>query len=293
MKIELHELFSFYRHPQRHFFIQQLGIRFNQYVAKVEEREPFTVARLDGYSIYHDWIATLLNGNTVSVKKMQAQGQWPSGVVGELAFNQQQQKLVEFVQKIRVKNLGSPIDDLAVDFKIGKYHLFGKLENRYEHGNLLYRYAKLKGKDFVIALLHHLISNQLDTHCTHLLSDSDDLIFAPELAETEQLVAWLALYEQGQQHPHAFFVEAAFEYVKQVHSLACSKNAKVPAITKAEEQLAAAIKQDYEPELKLLSRNIREINQLLNQDFEQQCQQLLQTAWTATQPVKSQKTKKI
>ena len=287
--IDIDDLFSFFRHPQKHFFRRQLGVHFNHQEAKAEEREPFAVARLDGYSIYQDWIASLLNGNAVSVKKMQARGQWPAGVVGELDFNRQQQKLIEFVQKIRVKELGNRVDDLPVDLKIGAYHLVGKLEHRYENGNLIYRYAKLKGKDFVAALLHHLLSNQLETQTTHLLSEDKALTFAPELAETEQLLAWLALYERGQQHPHTFFVEAAFEYVQQAHSLESSKSASIPAMTKAIKQLEDAIKQDYEPELKLLGRNVREVTKLLHEDFEQQCQDLLQMAWRAAQPPKTKK----
>jgi exodeoxyribonuclease V gamma subunit len=281
--IEIDELFRFFRHPQRYFFNRQLGIYFNNLDEKAEEREPFTIDKLEGYGIYQDWIETLLNDGTVSVQKMQAQGRWPAGVLGELAFNRQQQALNQFVDQIKTKALGKRLDDLPIDIKIQSYHLVGKLGNRYENGSLLYRYANLKGKDFVSALLHHLISHQVQAQTTHLLSADDDLILPTHIVDNGHLLAWLEIYQRGLQQPNAFFVEAAFAYTKQTSLLASSKRASKPALDIATELLEHAITQDYEPELKLLCRNTKDVGKLLNEDFEQQCQDLLQTVWSAIQ----------
>ena len=275
--IEIDELFRFFRHPQRYFFNQQLGIRFNNQNAKAEEREPFSVGKLDGYGIYQDWIETLLNDGTVSVQKMQAQGRWPAGVLGELAFNRQQQALNQFVDQIKMKELGARLDDLPIDISIESYRLVGKLSNRYENGSLLYRYADLKGKDFVTALLHHLISHQVEARTTHLLSADNDLILPANVVDNAHLLTWLDIYQRGIQQPNAFFVEAAFAYVQQAQR----KKAKISPLDKAKDHLERAIMQDYEPELKLLCRNIKDVSDVLNEDFEQQCQDLLQAAWNA------------
>ncbi len=281
--IEVDELFRFFRHPQRYFFNRQLGIRFNNLDEKAEEREPFAISKLDGYGIYQDWIETLLNDGTVSVQKMQAQGRWPAGVLGELAFNRQQQALNQFVEQIKTKSLGARLDDLPVDIKIQSYHLVGKLSNRYEKGSLLYRYANLKGKDFISALLHHLISHQVQQQTTHLLSADDDLILPSHIVDNEHLLAWLEIYQRGLQQPNAFFVEAAFAYAKQSHVLAKSNRATKSALEAAKEELDRTAMQDYEPELKLLCRNVKDVGKVLNEDFEQQCQDLLQSVWSAIQ----------
>jgi exodeoxyribonuclease V gamma subunit len=42
-----------------------------------------------------------------------------------------------------------------------------------------------------------------------------------------------------------------------------------------------AIGQDFEPELKRLFGNVADLDLLLNADFEQQCQELLQPVWNA------------
>jgi exodeoxyribonuclease V gamma subunit len=153
----------------------------------------------------------------------------------------------------------------------------GKLSNRYEHGSLLYRYADLKGKDFVAALLHHLISHHVQPHTTHLLSTDKDLVLSPDVTDSKHLLAWLGIYQQGLQQPNAFFVEAAFAYIKQ----ASSKQARKPALEVAKEKLAYAITQDFEHELKRLYSNVADMDLVLNADFEQQCQELLQPVWNA------------
>lgn len=292
IEIEIHELFRFFRHPQRYFFNQKLGIWFDHQEAKAEEREPFAIGKLEGYGLYQDWLAADLNDRQLSVQKMQARGLWPSGVAGETLFHRQQQVISDFADRIREKNLGDRLDDLPVDITIGSYRLTGKLSNRYENGVLLYRYANLKGKDFVIALLHHLIAQQEQPQTTHLLSAHKDkkeqykdyLAVPPDVVDAQQhLHAWLNIYQQGCQHPHAFFVEAAFEYVQQHYKLVKSKQAKTPALDKAKAILERAINQDYEPEFQLLGRHIQDVSDILNADFEQHCQDLLQPVWNAIQ----------
>lgn len=275
--ININDLFSFFRHPQRYFINRQLGVRFDKQDAKAEEREPFAIGKLDGYSIYNDWIQTELSGSKISVQKMQAQGVWLSGVVGELAFNRQQQVINAFVEQIKDKQLGPRLDDVPIDLKIESYRLVGKLSNRYEHGNLLYRYADLKGKDLVAALLHNLISHHVEPHDTHLLSKDKNLVLSPNVTDSKQLLAWLSIYQQGLQQPNAFFVEAAFAYIQQSRS----KRATVSPLDEAKKQLTKAIKKDFEPELKRLFGNVADLDLLLNADFEQQCQELLQPVWNA------------
>jgi exodeoxyribonuclease V gamma subunit len=269
---------------------RSLGLRFNTQDAKAEEREPFIITKLDGYNLYHDWIQTELSGGNVSVKKMQAKGQWLSGVVGELAFNRQQQVITEFVDRIKMKNLGARVEDLAIDLKIDNYRLVGKLSNRYENGVLLYRYADLKGKDFVAALLYHLISHHIEPHSTHLLSTDKDaktkaikpkeLTLSSEMVNKEHLLTWLEIYQRGLQQPNAFFVEAAFAYIQQARSA----TARTSPLDKAKDRLIHAITQDFEPELKRLYGNVDDMDLVLNADFEQQCQDLLQAVWNAAHP---------
>jgi exodeoxyribonuclease V gamma subunit len=280
--IEVAELLSFFQHPQRYFVQRQLGLRFTGLEADAEEREPFAVSKLEGYAISHDWIQHKLDGTDLAVNKLKAQGLWPSGAPGYLAFQREEQNIAAFAQQIQAKGLGKAIDDLPVDLEIEGYRLIGKLGKRYENGSLYYRYATLKGKDFMGAWLHHLIINQVQPQATYLISSDEDLVFLPEDIRPEDLPQCLAIYRQGLQRPDAFFVEAALAYLKQAHKQAHSKRATKPALVAAKEQLQSAIESGYEPELSRLYGEA-DLDVLLGEALEQQCRELLQRLWDAVQ----------
>jgi exodeoxyribonuclease V gamma subunit len=295
--IELDDLFSFFRHPQRYFMRRQLNVRFYGMEIAAEEREPFSIAKLEGYAIYHEWIDDALKGKPLEAKKLQAQGRWLAGVPGEQAFERQQQRVNEFVDRIRAKNIGAPVEDLPIDLPIAPFRLVGKLSNLYEHGSLFYRYADLKGKDFMAALLHHLIINQLrpqpsaiapyivlpsaSMQSTLLLSTDEDIVLLPEYCRAEYLSALLELYQLGQNRPDAFFVESALAYIKQAYKLKMSNRASMLPLDAAKEQLAKAVEQPYEPELRRLYGNVADRGLVLTEAFEQYCQALLQPIWEA------------
>jgi len=279
--IELADLLAFYQHPQRHFMRQQLTLRFQGVGAQIEECEPFVIDRMEGYSIYHDWIEQRLLGENLSVKKLQAQGRWLSGVLGELEFAKQQVSIEDFVTRIQEKNIGAPIEDAVIDIRVNQYRLLGKLGSRYERASLIYRYSDFKGKDFINALLQHCVLNQLAPQSTYLLSTDEDIVLLPEQASADLLAALIDIYCAGQQAPNAFFVEAALAYIKQAWILKTSSRAKKPAIEVAKEWLDRAITQEYEPELKRLYQDMVNRGEILDEHFEQQCQGLLQPIWDA------------
>ncbi|MGZ5052178.1 MAG: exodeoxyribonuclease V subunit gamma [Methylobacter sp.] len=280
--IELDELFSFFRHPQRYFMQRQMDLRFRGIEADAEEREPFVIDRLDGYEIYHEWIRdALIGGKPASVKKLQAQGLWLAGVPGELEFSRQQHAVHEFVERIKQKNLGEPLEDLPVDIVVGAYRLIGKLGNLYKHGSLIYRYADMKGRDFICALLHHCLINRIRPQPTYLLSTDEDLTLLPEHCQPEYLPGLIELYRQGRKQPDAFFVDPALAYVKQAYKLKTGSRASKSALDVAAEQLARAIEQPYEPELRRLYGNVADVAPVLGEAFERQCEGLLLPVWEA------------
>ncbi|WP_333874313.1 exodeoxyribonuclease V subunit gamma [Methylobacter sp.] len=306
--IELSELFSFFRHPQRYFMQRQMDLRFSRMEIAAEEREPFSIATLDAYSIYHEWIQEALNGKPMSVKKLQAQGRWLAGTPGELEFERQQRVINDFVERIKAKNLGERLDDLPIDLIVKGYRLVGKLGNRYQNGSLFYRYADLKGRDFICALLHHLIINHgqpsgilspdqaalarvnaaamsgvfAGMQPTFLLSTDEDLSLLPEHCQSDYLAALIEIYRLGRKQPDAFFVDPALAYIKQAHKLAGSNRASKSALDAAIEHLSRAVQQPYEPELRRLYGNVADIGLVLGESFERQCQSFLQPVWDAT-----------
>ncbi|MEQ1559250.1 MAG: exodeoxyribonuclease V subunit gamma [Methyloglobulus sp.] len=275
--IELTDLIRFFQHPQRYFMRQHLHLRYTGLDAEIQEREPFTINELSLYDINQEWLQQLLTGSDMSLKKLQAQGKWLSGSAGKVEFEQHQLEMQAFVDRIKAINIGTPLDDIAIDIQVNGFRLLGKLGNRYQNGNLIYRYADLKGKDFIAAWLHHLIINQVEPHNTHLLSADEQLLFKTNMCDPEFLHQFIEIYQKGQRQPDAFFVEAALEYAKQ----ASKPKAQKAPIDAASDYLSKAIKYANEHELRQLYGNVADMRLILTDHFEHTCQTLVLPAWEA------------
>jgi exodeoxyribonuclease V gamma subunit len=275
--IELSDFFRFFQHPQRYFMRQQLHLRFAGIDAETQEREPFSINELNLYGINQLWVQQLLTDSGMSLKKLQAQGLWLSGAAGEVEFRQHQLAMQEFVERIRATNIGQPLDDLAIDLKIGSYRLVGTLGNHYQNASLHYRYANLKGKDFIIAWLQHLLINHEQKQKSYLISADEDLLFQPDICDPYYLPQFIEIYKLGQQQPNAFFVEAALAYLKQ----AGKQRARKSPLDAARESLSTTITYASEYELRQLYGNVANMGLVLTDTFEQQCETLLLPAWNA------------
>ena len=277
--IDLADLFEFFRNPHKYFVQRILQLRLSGMEGIVEEREPFVVEGLERYTVDQEWIAEQLRSqdSSLSVEKLQAQGHWISGTPGQLLFEKKRGELDVFIEQVKRKTVGSSLPDQAIDIRIGNYRLIGKLSNLYEQGSLLYRYAGLKGKDFLRTWLHHLIVNRVTPQSTCLLSKDDDLLFQSELGQGDDLLALIGIYLEGQKSPSVLFVESALAYVKQ----ACKANARKSAIEVAREKLIMDIAKGYEVEMSLLFKNVEDPGVLLDDVFEQYCVNRLKPVWEA------------
>jgi exodeoxyribonuclease V gamma subunit len=275
--IELSDLFWFFQHPQRYFFRKQLNLKLSKIATETEEREPFSAGEVGLYTIHQSWLQHLLSENQISLKKLQAQGTWTSGGVGELEFELHELALQSFAEQIKGLGMGNPIDELPVDLSIDGYRVLGSLENLYENGSLFYRYANLKGKDFMTAFLHHLLINQLGGQITTLVSADETLIFRQEIGHPDWLPGLLDVYLQGQQRPDAFFTEAALAYLTQT----TNPKARKSPLEAANDFLIKAISFDSELELRQLYGDAEKTSPILGEDFAETCESLLLPAWQA------------
>ena len=268
--IELNDVFSFFKNPQKHFLRRQLTVKLKTLDSIVDEREPFDLDRLEKYHVHNALLEAHLRDEIVSVKRLKAQGLWLSGVLGDLEFEKQNAEIGAFSEKIKAQKLGERIEDVVIDFYIDGFRLTGKLSNCYENGSLFYRYTSLKGKDFICALLHHLVINQVAPQTTFLFSRNDkeaklnELVFAPELAKNDLLIELLKIYQNGLQHPEAFFTEAFFAYLK----------AEKDRLKAAKGKLFYDLETEYEIELQRFFDE-KTVENALNDEFEETCKTFL------------------
>ena len=271
--IELRDVFKFFQHPQKHFLRHQLTVKLKTLDSIVEEREPFLLNTLEKYTVYNRFLASHLRGETVSVKRLKAEGLWLSGVLGDLEFEKQNAEILDFAEKINTKNIGDRIEDVMIDLHFNGLRLVGKLSNCHTNGGLFYRYTSLKGKDFIGALLHHLLINQVSPQSTYLFSRNDkepqldELVFSPELATSDLLTELLKIYQNGLQQPDTFFTEAFFAYLK----------AEKDRLNAATKKLRYDLSADHEVELQRFLDD-KTIENVLNEDFEETCKTFF-TLW--------------
>ncbi|PPC89366.1 MAG: exodeoxyribonuclease V subunit gamma [Methylobacter sp.] len=279
--LEVGELFEFFRHPQRYFMQRQLDLRMQGVDAEVEEREPFDLSMVDSYRVFQDWLECELTGKHLSLAKLQAQGRWLQGVSGELEYNRQQARIKDFAGRLKAKGLGEPLPGQAVDLLVGPYRLIGKLSHLHANGSLFYRFATLKGKDWLIAWLHHVIINRIQPQNTYLVGIDADLVLRPEHGGKDDLVGFLDIYREGLSRPDAFFTEPAFAYAQQALKLKQSARAKVLPLEQAVKQLETELSQPHQLELRRLFLENYSPEALLDARFEAVCQQLLVPPWEA------------
>ncbi len=270
--IELAELFAFFRHPQKYFFQRQLDLRFTEIEQSIEEREIFNPAGLENYLIKQEWLDHLLHHKPWSLQKLQAQGRWPQGASGKVLFHQVEGDIRSFADKIMQLKPGSPLPPVAIDISVMNNRIIGKLEHCHQHGLFIYRLSNMKGKDFILAWLHHLLINQIDAQPTFLICEDKTLRFNAE-KDTRSLEKMLLLYQKGQTRPDAFFTEAAFDYIQQ--SLK-TRNALSPlqySVKALEKKLA------HEAELRRLYPDKEALASVLTETLGQICDELLIPAW--------------
>lgn len=281
LPVELDDLFAFFRHPQRFFLCRQMDLHLASLAADREEREYFKLSYLDHYRIDHEWLDALIAGRPFSLPRLQALGCWLPHAPGELLYERRLPPLREFANKILSKKLGAAVEPISVDLTVGGCRLIGRLHNCYQHGGFYFRYADLKGKDFVQALLHHLILQRLRAQPTHLLSKDADLVFRPDCCPSDNLAAWLDIYRQGRQSPHVFFVEAAFDYVRRLSARKAAASISPEACLKqALEKIQKTAAQSYEHEFRRLYAGMSDpLNNLPGEAFIACCETLMLPAW--------------
>jgi exodeoxyribonuclease V gamma subunit len=277
--IELDDLLRFYQHPQRYFLRQQLNLQLTGIQYDVEERERFALDSLDAYKVHEDWVQQLLAGDDITLPKIQAEGKWLAGSIGELTFTQHKSAVNDFVGRIKATHCGEPLPNKAVDMTIGNYRLVGNLSHCYQQASLHYRLAALKGRDFIGAWLHHLVINKMQPQSTYLLTDSETFIFPTALYQPDYLPMLIAIYQQGKQQPAAFFTEAAIAYTKQAVTLKNNTRAKADPFDSAIKCLQDQISKDAD--VAKLFGNVADLRLLLGDSFSEQCATLLLPAWEA------------
>ena|SRR3990172_7459936 len=155
-------------------------------------------------------------------------GELPMAAVGESIYDELETKVIFFNHKLKEYLQKPKVPDLKLDLGIDGLKIKGKVEHLHEPGLILYRYAAVRAKDFLLAWIYHLILNSYEqaglTRNT-ILAGVDTLnngnwsgwIFKPVDDAIKNLSQMLDIYWRGLNSPIRFFPESALVYVENLH----------------------------------------------------------------------------
>jgi len=274
------ELVRFFSQPQVYFVRYILGINLHTEKMYPASDEPFRLDPLSRYSVDQEIVASLLQGvdRQSILRRVQADSHWPLGTPGRISFNERVRGLDSFVQRISDFDLGDAIDDIRLAEKLEHILLEGYLSHCYQNGQLLYRYASLKGKDLLLGWLYHLVAARVRAQkcSTFVLAQDYVVVFDMHMGSDEDLELLIDCFLAGQNRVSNFLVEPAFAYARQ-HALNRGRGKKIP-LDVARQAYRDSIENNYVPAWNLVYRNQSE-EEVLDSDFEALCHQLMIPLW--------------
>jgi len=279
-KITVFDLSAFFRNPQKYFVQKRLNIRFAYGLDAVEEHEPFILGSLQKYLVDQDLVDASLRHTEEKLSRQQVQvaGQWPLGMPGEISFEKKRQEQHPFIAELMAQQENEKLDELFVDLSIDGLRISGSLSSLYANGSFLSRYATLKGKDVLVAWVHHCLSAVcLDSgKDTRLLAQDCELLFPAGTGNKGDLQELLALFRQGQHSPSMLFVEPAFAYAVQREKT--EKSGRGNPLAKAIASAQNSLKRGMEAEWELVFQG-QDPEYLFGQEFVDLCDWFYESIW--------------
>ncbi|PID75065.1 MAG: exodeoxyribonuclease V subunit gamma [Deltaproteobacteria bacterium] len=272
--VQVEQLLQFFNNPQRYFLVNCLGVRLRQPQSGPEDGEMFDCDALASYQINQEMIDHILSGREVGdswLKKAQAEGRWPVGASGRVAFLRKKQEIRAFVEILHKQEMGEMADGLEVELQVDGQRLCGQLANIYEKGAMLFRYGKIRGRDLVCCWLHHLIASLVrkETLCSCLVTPKTILRFTGKDTGPD-LQTLLQIFTAGQMAPSPLYLEPAYAYAN-----AALKGGRKDPLGAAEKALSEGLDKGYYPETALILRPLSSDFQL-DKAFEKMAEEVVQ-----------------
>lgn len=275
--VHLADLLRFAAGPQKFFVSDIMGIRLDLGQEMPDEREIFQATGLDRYLIDQELLqqglADRLSSGFINVL---AEGRWPLGTPGELAFAEKSKAIAGFVKRVEAQQMGRRQPGLAVDLALGDSRLVGALGNLHEQGILLLRFGKLRGRDLLAGWIHHLVARQHRPEAVTRIVAQDHIIGFADQDEGPALEQLITLFREGCCRPLPLFLEPSFAYARQE----ANPKARSAPIEKALAVYRMRMEKGYEPEWALLYGD-RAPEEVLDAEFHSLCREIICSLWSA------------
>ncbi|MEE9411744.1 MAG: hypothetical protein V3V22_01700 [Methylococcales bacterium] len=214
-ELSLRELIRFMRFPVRYFLEQRLGIKQEQAITELPEREPFELEMFSDVKLRQAIFHQYEQPQADIVKRLRAQGLLPHGTEGQRIFEMER----EVVSSLIERSAKTPAaQSIVVQQQIVDILLYGTLENVTEQGIIFVSFGKLWKQDILEHWVNHLVlavikPGNTDIKKTIIHPDGQSC-FDPVNDPHEHLAIVLQAYLSGGNKPLHFMPKTAYEYAR-------------------------------------------------------------------------------
>jgi len=220
--IPLTDILSFFRHPCRFFVRNILHIHLEEKGKIIPDTELFSLTGLDRYIAEQSLLELKLNSipDHDIYQILTAEGKLPLGAVGRKYYESLSYEVNLFVKRLEEHVPRRTNEVVTIDLPWGHRRLVGPLQLWSPQGFFLYRYANLKGKDYLPAWIQHLIlqaSFPEKTWENHSAGRDTWYYWSPPDESAGLLAKLLELFQKGITHPLKIFPQASLIFAQALY----------------------------------------------------------------------------
>ncbi len=269
--LPLDSFVQFFQNPSRFWLRHQLGVGLPHSKKHLEDSEPIDTKGLNQFMAMQSMIRSKWQKgeeNKESVSQYLPVGEFGSVVKDDLKG--QTEFFVESLKPIGPSGTSGPFE---IDLKIDRLRLRGQLQNVTPTGYLVFRYAKLKPQQLLVAWLEHLAhcASSKGGEVSTYLKGKKQLTVFPYVEEAPELLGSLEkIFLNGIRTPQPIFPQASYYFAKS--ALSVSGRSRANPLAKAEDAFlkTPGFRQyewgdGWEPHIRLC---FPEVEAALSKDFE-------------------------
>ena len=220
--IALADILSFFRHPCRFFVHDVLNIHLEEERKVIPDTEIFSLAGLDQYVAEQELLELKLNkvSDRDICQILTAEGKLPLGAVGQHYYESLRQEADIFVQRLTDHVPRRTGEMVAIDLPCGHRRLVGSVRLWSPQGLFSYRYADLKGKDYLPAWIQHLVLQASFPERiweNHLAGQDAWYRWSATTGSAGLLVKLLDLFQEGLTRPLKIFPQTSLAFAQALH----------------------------------------------------------------------------
>jgi exodeoxyribonuclease V gamma subunit len=220
-EVRISDLLKFFENPAAGILRHRLGIKPDAKISLLEEREIFELDNLETFNIKKEFLGQAIAGKNTDelLPVVRARGILPPAGQGDKIFEKLAVEVAAFAGQILQKIAGEEfLPPMDVDFVIGKFRIYGRLDSILPEQLIRYRSSKLSAKDQIKLWIEHLILNFVDLEGypkkSRLLMLNGGVSLRPVAESGAILEALLNRYWQGLTTPLHFFPRSSLAYAQ-------------------------------------------------------------------------------